>query len=269
MSNSLRALVIVTGPPSSCSSVSLSLKAILAFSVGMPVQTCSSSFGTVFPGHCEQFAAFLQVSVARQYNLSDAAQVMGEFEAEVIPPRAESSFSCISIHTCMLAILVFLLSNKRGHFLGHRFRKVTLSLPTDAALQLDDCDAMLSKKFKESSYRYLLFECLPRPENLNEFSDIFTDGSVTSNAPGAFQRTVYFIVRKMHVSFCAHWNAGATCCAMPYFGLSVRKSSSASSFSDRTALRTTKERSTCCVWDAATTSRERSHHCRNTHFSSA
>mmetsp|Transcript_46445 Transcript_46445/g.81739 ORF Transcript_46445/g.81739 Transcript_46445/m.81739 type:complete len:280 (+) Transcript_46445:1342-2181(+) len=267
MSNSFRALVIVIVPPSSCSSMSVSLKERVALSEGMPVQMCSSSFAVVFPGHCEQLAGFLHVSVGRQYNLSAAAQVIGELDTVAIPPREESSFSCISIQTCIFPIFVFLFPRSRGHFLAHLFFKVTLSLPTEAVFQLEVVGTMLSKSDKPSTYLYLLLECFPSPVKLKLLLVMFTEGSVTSNAPGAFQRTVNLTVKKMQVSFCAHWNAGATCCAMPYFGFSVRNSSSASSFRDRTALRTAKDRSTCCVCDLATISRAKPHHCRRTTFS--
>mmetsp|Transcript_79573 Transcript_79573/g.230102 ORF Transcript_79573/g.230102 Transcript_79573/m.230102 type:complete len:350 (-) Transcript_79573:404-1453(-) len=246
MSKSFLALVILTSPPSSPASMSASLKDKLALSVGTPVQTPSSIFGMVLPGHCAQASSFLHVSVARQYSFSDMPHVIGELETVVMPLRVESSFSCISIQMCMLPIFVFLSAINLGHFLGHLLRRVTLSLPTDAALQLEVSLEMWSNKPKDKKYLYLLFECFPRPEKLNMFLVMFTEGSVTSKAPGAFHRTVYLIVRNMQVSFCAHWKAGATCCAKLYFGLSVLNNSSASSFKVRTAFRTAKERSTCC-----------------------
>mmetsp|Transcript_55942 Transcript_55942/g.90509 ORF Transcript_55942/g.90509 Transcript_55942/m.90509 type:complete len:265 (-) Transcript_55942:57-851(-) len=202
-----------------------------------------------------------------QYSLFVAPQVIGELETLLIPPSVESSFSCISIQTCILAIFAFFSQSNLGHFLAQRFRSVTLSLPTDAELQVETSALMLSKRSRERKYLYLLLECFPRPEKLKKLPDMFTDGSVTSRAPGAFQRTVYLIVKKMLVSFWAHWKAGVTCCAKPYLGFKVLRSSSASSFKLRTALRTAKDRSTCCLWDFATMSRAKSHHCRSTTFS--
>mmetsp|Transcript_92507 Transcript_92507/g.220160 ORF Transcript_92507/g.220160 Transcript_92507/m.220160 type:complete len:308 (-) Transcript_92507:43-966(-) len=235
-----------------------------AFSVGLPAHRLAFSSGSDFPGHWVQASDFLQVSVAMQYSFPIWPQDTGELVTELRPERLESSFSCISIQRCMLPILVFLSTKSRGHFLGHRFRRVTLSLPTEAALQEESCASMLSKRLTERKYLYLLLECFPRPEKLKTFPVMFTDGSVTSSAPGAFQRTVYFTERKIAVSFCAHWKEGETCCTCPYFGSSVRRSSSASSLRLRTAFRTEKDKSTFCSWDLATSSRARDHHCRIT-----
>mmetsp|Transcript_18171 Transcript_18171/g.29547 ORF Transcript_18171/g.29547 Transcript_18171/m.29547 type:complete len:205 (+) Transcript_18171:496-1110(+) len=204
MSNSFRAFVMEMVPPNSCSSMSTSLKLKLAFSVGMPPHICCASRGIVLPGHCEQFAGFLQVSVARQYSFSAAAQVTGEFETVAMPPRLESNLSCISIQTCMLPIFAFLFDSNLGHFLAHFFLRVTLSFPTDAVFQLDSAGTMLSNMSKCKTYLYLLLECLPKPVKLNTLPCITTAGSVTSNAPGAFHRTVNLTVRRMHVSFWAH-----------------------------------------------------------------
>mmetsp|Transcript_35325 Transcript_35325/g.77216 ORF Transcript_35325/g.77216 Transcript_35325/m.77216 type:complete len:226 (+) Transcript_35325:1293-1970(+) len=225
--------------------MSRSLKLRLAFSEGTPEQMFSSGVGMVLPGHCEQLAAFLQLSVAKQYSFSCVAQVAGELETDVMPDRAPFNFSCISIQTCMFPIFVFLPRSSRGHFLAQRFRRVTLSFPTEAALQVEASDEMWSKRVRERLYLYLLLECLPRPVKLNVLLLKITEGSVTSRAPGAFHRTVYLIVKKMQESFCAHWKAGVTCCARPYFGFSVRSSSSASSFNCRTAFLTAKDKSTC------------------------
>mmetsp|Transcript_91191 Transcript_91191/g.260925 ORF Transcript_91191/g.260925 Transcript_91191/m.260925 type:complete len:212 (-) Transcript_91191:352-987(-) len=211
MSNSFLAFEILTSPPSSPSSMSASLKLKVAFSVGLPVQMPSSSLATDLPGHWEQPSACLHVSVAKQYSFSDIWQVTGELDTVVMPLSAESTFSCISIHMCMLPIFVFLFAMSRGHFRGHRFLNVTLILPTEAALHWDDSLTMWSKRLKERKYLYLLFECFPRPEKLNMLRVMLTEGSVTSKAPGAFHRTVYLMVKKIAVSFCAHWNAGATC----------------------------------------------------------
>mmetsp|Transcript_64081 Transcript_64081/g.134726 ORF Transcript_64081/g.134726 Transcript_64081/m.134726 type:complete len:202 (-) Transcript_64081:545-1150(-) len=201
MSNSFFALVILSSPLSSPSSMSASLNVSVAFSDGMPVQIPSSACGTVFPGHCSQPSLCLQVSVARQYNLSNILHVTGEFETVVMPLSAESNFSCISIHMCMLPILAFLLAIKRGHFRGHFFLNVTLNFPTDAALHWENSLTMLSNKLRDRKYLYLLLECLPKPEKLKVLRVMLTLGSVTSKAPGAFHLTVYLTERKMQVSF--------------------------------------------------------------------
>merc|ERR1712110_152559 len=104
--------------------------------------------------------------------------------------------------------------------------------------QFDPASSTFSRNCEKSLYSFLIMECSPKPLNEKQQSDITIDVLWTSRAPGAFHRCANFTCRNAWDEFCAHWNAGETCDASPYFLSNARIRSSSSLRTDDTALRT-------------------------------